>query len=126
MIRRWSAEVNRESGSVTAEMAVALPALLVVLAGALTVLVAVSAQLRCVDAARLGARAAARGDPDAAVVRQVLDSEPAARVTVGHASGLVRVRVALPVAAVAGSGIGPLQVGAESAAAPETTVAGDP
>ncbi|MDT7572102.1 MAG: hypothetical protein QOE05_2276 [Actinomycetota bacterium] len=53
---------------VTAETAVVLPVLLVVLAAAIWVLAAVSAQLRCVDAARLGARAAARGDAPAAVI----------------------------------------------------------
>lgn len=46
-------------------MAVALPALVVVLFLALTAVVAVTAQLRCVDAAREGARAVARGDPPA-------------------------------------------------------------
>ncbi len=53
---------------VTAETAVVLPVLLVVLAAAIWVLAAVAGQLRCVDAARLGARAAARGDTSAAVV----------------------------------------------------------
>ena len=53
---------------VTAETAVVLPVLLVVLAAALWVLAAVAAQLRCVDAARIGARAAARGDSGSAVV----------------------------------------------------------
>ena len=53
---------------VTAETAVVLPVLLVVLAAAVWVLAAVAAQLRCVDAARVGARAAARGDNTAGVV----------------------------------------------------------
>ena len=53
---------------VTAEAAVVLPVLLVVLAAAIWVLAAVAAQLRCVDAARLGARAAARGDAPASVI----------------------------------------------------------
>lgn len=51
---------------VTAETAVVLPVLVVVLAAAVWVLASVSAQLRCVDAARVGARAAARGDSVAA------------------------------------------------------------
>lgn len=55
---------------VTAETALALPALVVVLAGLVTVILAVSAQLRCVAAAREGARAAARGE-DAATVQQL-------------------------------------------------------
>ncbi|MBK7721085.1 MAG: hypothetical protein IPI32_02360 [Austwickia sp.] len=54
---------------VTAEFAVALPIVIVVLALALTALMAAADQLRCVDAARVGARAAARGDTGAAVHR---------------------------------------------------------
>lgn len=52
-----------DRGSVTAETAVLLPVLLVVLAAAIAVLACVAAQLRCVDAARGAARAAARGEP---------------------------------------------------------------
>ena len=48
---------------VTAETAVVLPVLLMVLAGAVAAVVVVGVQLRCVDAAREGARAAARGEP---------------------------------------------------------------
>ncbi|GAB3882575.1 hypothetical protein GCM10027612_13340 [Microbispora bryophytorum subsp. camponoti] len=42
----------RERGSVTAETAVALPALVVVLIASLWAVTVVGAQLRCVDAAR--------------------------------------------------------------------------
>jgi Flp pilus assembly protein TadG len=52
---------------VTAETAVVLPVLLLVLAAAVAAVVVVGDQLRCVDAAREAARAAARGDPAAAV-----------------------------------------------------------
>ena len=52
---------------VTAETAVVLPVLLLVLAGAVAAVVVVGAQLRCVDAAREAARAAARGEPVAVV-----------------------------------------------------------
>ena len=47
---------------VTAELAVVLPALLLVLAVALSALGLAVDQVRCVDAAAAGARAAARGD----------------------------------------------------------------
>ena len=58
-------ELSGAGGSVTAETAVLLPVLLVVLAAAISVLACVAAQLRCVDAARSAARVAARGDaPD--------------------------------------------------------------
>jgi Flp pilus assembly protein TadG len=52
---------------VTAETAVVLPVLLVVLAAAVAAVVVVGSQLRCVDAAREGARSAARGDTLAVV-----------------------------------------------------------
>jgi Flp pilus assembly protein TadG len=55
---------------VTAETAVVLPVLLLVLAGAVAAITVVGAQLRCVDAAREGARAAARGET-VAVVRAI-------------------------------------------------------
>ncbi|WP_235984927.1 TadE family type IV pilus minor pilin [Actinomyces trachealis] len=59
-----------EDGMVTAELAVAIPSVVIVLA---LVLVAVSAgvtQLRVADAARSGARQAARGSGDVAAVAQ--------------------------------------------------------
>jgi len=52
----------REQGYVTAETAVVLPVLLIVLTMAVWVLACVNAQLRCTDAAAMAARAAARGD----------------------------------------------------------------
>jgi hypothetical protein len=59
---------RRDDGYVTAETAVVLPALVVLLGAALWAVAVAGAQVRCVDAARDGARAAARGEPDAAVV----------------------------------------------------------
>ncbi|MGI8697423.1 MAG: TadE family type IV pilus minor pilin [Mycobacteriales bacterium] len=59
---------------VTAEIAAALPALLVLLGAALTAVAVITGQLRCVDAAREAARAQARGEPAsvaASLVRQV-------------------------------------------------------
>lgn len=61
---------------VTAETAVVLPVLLVVLAGAVAAVVVVGAQLRCVDAAREGARAAARGESGAVVSELVRRAGP--------------------------------------------------
>src|SRR5688500_20233283 len=60
---------RRDAGMVTAETAVVLPVLLLVLAGAVAAVTVVGAQLRCVDAAREGARAAARGESVAEVTR---------------------------------------------------------
>lgn len=92
----------RDAGMVTAELAVALPALLVVLAGALWALLAVAGQMRCVDAARVGARLAARGE-SAAVVRAAAEraAPPGARVRLdtgaGPAGEEVRVEVSAQV-----------------------------
>lgn len=72
---------TRDRGSVTAEAALALPVLLVVLAAAIGVLVCVASQLRCVDAARAAARVAARGD-DAALVRSTAERLAPADATV--------------------------------------------
>jgi Flp pilus assembly protein TadG len=57
------ARLRDERGMVTAETAVVLPVLLLVLAGAVAAVTVVGAQMRCVDAAREAARAAARGEP---------------------------------------------------------------
>lgn len=104
---------------VTAETAMVLPALVLVLAVAVTAQVTVAARSSCHDAARAGARAAARGEPDGvvrAVVARAL-SRPA-RVEVVRGSGLVTVSVT----ATAGSlvpRIVPLPVEASATAAEE-------
>jgi len=59
---------GREEGSVTAELAVALPAVVVVLLLILGLGAASMAQVRAVDAARTAARLAAIGDDDGALV----------------------------------------------------------
>lgn len=79
---------------VTAELAVALPALIVVLLLVLAGVAASTAQLRCVDAAREGARAAARGEGPAVTRAAALREAPAgSAVTVQVAGGLVTVTV---------------------------------
>ena len=84
---------------VTAETAVVLPVLLLVLAGAVAAVVVVGAQLRCVDAAREGARAAARGDPPPTVAEIVRAAAPdGAVVGVTTEGDQVRVAVAVDVA----------------------------
>ncbi|WP_443089461.1 TadE family type IV pilus minor pilin [Yinghuangia sp. ASG 101] len=52
----------KEGGYVTAEAAMAFPALVLLVLGLLTGVAAMAAQIRCVDAAQAGARAAARGE----------------------------------------------------------------
>src|SRR3712207_1316966 len=65
-----------DSGMVTAEAALALPVLVLVLAGAVAAVAALGAQLRCVDAAREGVLAAARGEDLPTVQALVADTAP--------------------------------------------------
>jgi len=79
---------------VTAEFAVVLPAVVFVLALSLGALGLALDQIGCVDAARMGARAASRGDSAAAVVlitRRAAPSE--ALVSISTSGDLVRVSV---------------------------------
>jgi hypothetical protein len=78
---------------------VVLPVLVLVLAVLIGLARAVSAELSVQDAAGLGARAAARGEPDAQV-RQLVESvvPVGAAVVVDHSGGLVVVRVTSTVA----------------------------
>jgi len=79
-----------ERGMVTAEIATALPALVVIAAGLLFVIGAVGAQLRCGDLSREAARQLARGQDEATVSREVLvGAPPDARLSVSRAGGLV-------------------------------------
>ncbi len=113
---------RRDAGVATAELAAALPALIAVLLAAVWVLTAVSAQERCIDAARVGARAAARGEPDSVVRRWATRiAPPGADVTVTRMDGTVRVDVRatmrpagsvghlLPTVSLDGSAIGPAE-----------------
>lgn len=75
--RRASDPPNRarvsasDRGSATAELAVSLPALMLMIYAALASVGAVRTQLECVDAAREAARAEARGEPGEAAGRRV-------------------------------------------------------
>lgn len=81
-----------EAGYTTAEAAVALPALVLVSAMLLWAVLVGSAKVRCVDAAREAARAAARGDPAAAALGQAA-APPGASVSVSGAGDRVRAEV---------------------------------
>ncbi|MFI6528740.1 TadE family type IV pilus minor pilin [Streptomyces uncialis] len=96
--RPWGGVGHRgDRGFVTAEAAVALPVLAVFTMALVWALLAAAAQIQCVDAARIGARAAAREDPEAAVVAEARRAAPAgARVSVRGDGDLVRVRVSAP------------------------------
>lgn len=95
-----------ERGSVTAELAVTLPAVVVVL---LAILVAGSvgtAQLRCWDGARVGARSAALGADDGVVTAAAQRAAgDGAQVAVSGAGEWVEVRVARDVRTAFGASI---------------------
>jgi hypothetical protein len=79
---------------VTAELAVVLPAVVFVLALSLGALGLALDQVRCVDAARAGARAASRGDGYAAVMLVARRAAPStAMVSIGTSGDLVQVSV---------------------------------
>lgn len=86
-----------EAGMVTAETAVALPAVVLVLAVCLGGVRVGVDQMRCVDAARAGARAAARGDADDSV-RTLAEraAPPGSQVVVEHGGSDVVVIVQAP------------------------------
>jgi hypothetical protein len=68
--------VNEQSGMVTAEAAVVLPTLVLLLALAVGVVSTLGAQLKLVDAAREGVRVAARGESAEAVASVVKQAGP--------------------------------------------------
>lgn len=114
-----------ERGSATAETAVVLPVMLLVLAMAVWVLAAVSAQLSCTDAAGVAARAAARGDDAAAVTGAGRAVAPeGATVDVAVGAELVEVRVRARVRPLGGalSALPAIEVSGRAVAAREDRV----
>ena len=96
-MRSWR---RAERGAATAELAVALPTLLLVLAVALAAVDLGLAQVRCVDAARLGARLLARGEAQGSALAAVRAAAPdGAEISVTTAGSRVTVVVtgAVPV-----------------------------
>ena len=81
----------------------ALPTLAVVVAAALWGISVAAARVQCVDAAHNAARAAARGEPDAAVTAVARAAAPAgATVFVQHNVGAVAVVVRARVGVIGG------------------------
>ncbi len=83
-----------QSGSVTAELALALPTLMLIVGVVIWMQSVVALQARCQDAARAGARAAARGDPDQAI-RQALGAvlPPGAQLGISRSGSQVTISV---------------------------------
>lgn len=91
----------------TAELAVGLPAVVSVLLAVLLLVTAATDQLRCVDGARAGARAAALGEDTTTVAATAVRVAGAgATVQVERAGGWVTVIVRRPVTTVALGGTG--------------------
>ncbi|MFD3498822.1 TadE family type IV pilus minor pilin [Streptomyces sp. NPDC058676] len=83
-----------DRGFVTAESAMVLPVLVIFAMALVWGLLVVAAQIQCVDAARTGARAAARQDPADAVAEITRETAPrGAKVTVSREGDQVRVAV---------------------------------
>jgi hypothetical protein len=92
-VRFWR-DFPEDDGTATAELAVVLPALAVVLVFALWSVAAVTAQLRCVDAAHVASRALARGESSDLSVAAARASAPAgAHIVVSRSGDLVIVDV---------------------------------
>ncbi|WP_217166751.1 TadE family type IV pilus minor pilin [Streptomyces sp. AC512_CC834] len=115
---------HSDRGFVTAETAVVLPVLVVFAMALVWGLLVVAAQIQCVDAARTGARAAARQDSADAVVKVAREAAPrGARVTLSREADLVRVVVVADPPALHGL---PFEVREEAVASVEQTVGAEP
>jgi hypothetical protein len=90
-----------DAGYATVETALAIPSLVLFTLALAGILVGIATQIRCVDAARLGARAAARGEPPDQVQAAVARASPGSTVHISSEAGLVHVTVAAPVTPVA-------------------------
>ncbi|WP_028810416.1 TadE family type IV pilus minor pilin [Streptomyces flavidovirens] len=94
---RSEAAGRADRGYVTAEAAVVVPTLVLFAMTLVWALMATAAQIQCVDAARAGARAAARQEPEGTSVAVARQAAPrGARVTIGREGDLVRVTVEAP------------------------------
>ncbi|WP_308120498.1 TadE family type IV pilus minor pilin [Streptomyces bambusae] len=101
----------------TAEAAMVIPALVLFAALLVWALMAAAAQIRCVDAARAGARAAARSEPRGTVLAAARSAAPeGAQVDVVREGDLWRVRVA---AATPGPQAFQVRLGAQAVALAE-------
>jgi Flp pilus assembly protein TadG len=116
--------LKSDRGTVTAELAVALPSLVLLLGVVLAVGQLMLAQIGCIDGARAAARLAARGEPSGRVAAAVAAAAPpGATFVLGRGGGEVRVRVTasvrLPLPAVPA-----VAVVATAVAADETVFSG--
>ena len=111
---------DRDDGMVTAELAVCLPVLVLMLAVALGTVSVASARIRVADVAREAARLAARGD-SAGVAALEAHEAPAIRVVIAQSSDRVTATASARVGML-GSTLPALSVTATSVAALEPVV----
>ncbi|MFB6623140.1 TadE family type IV pilus minor pilin [Streptomyces sp. NPDC056374] len=113
-----------DRGFVTVEAALVLPVLALFTVTLLWALAAAAAQIRCVDAARAGARVAARAEPAGSAESAARAAAPeGARVAVTRSGELWRVTVEAPAPGPGGMG---LTLRAEAAALAEDLTIGGP
>jgi Flp pilus assembly protein TadG len=87
-----------DRGSATLETALVIPVLVLLTAALCGAISTMTTQIRCVDAARVGARAAARGEPNAAVQAAIKSAAPrGARTTLTESGGYIQVDVVAPI-----------------------------
>ncbi|GIG63819.1 TadE family protein [Phytomonospora endophytica] len=107
---------RRDRGSVTAEFAVVLPAAVLLLTAGLTAVDAVTTRLECLDAAREGALAGARGESAADAAHR--RAPPGASVSAGAEGDTFRAEVSAEVSLL-GDLLPPFTVTGDAVAAME-------
>ena len=112
--RRWP---GGDRGSFTAEFAAGLPALLLLLYAGLAIVDAVATRIECLDAAREGALAAARGEPPASAVSRIA---PDATYDVAAGTDLITVTVSARLRPTGDLSL-PITITAQATAAREPT-----
>lgn len=114
---------GRDRGSFTAELAAGLPALMMLLLVGLTAVGALTAQARCVDAAREGALTAARGGPGAEAAVRIAPAGATVDIAEGEDTVSLLVRAPVP---ILGGSLPAITVQAKAVAAREPTGTGTP
>lgn len=97
--RRWPGRLRglgSDRGAFTAELAAGLPALMLLLLCGLTAVGAVTAQGRCVDAAREGALVAARGGAGLENAARIAPADARVSLAEGEDTVTVTVRARVP------------------------------
>ncbi|WP_422761106.1 TadE family type IV pilus minor pilin [Mycetocola saprophilus] len=107
-----------EEGSISAEFAIVMPAVLVLLALCLGVLAAGTTRSRLWDVAGQSARASARGDPEQSIMAQARELLPGVAVKVDSQASLVCATADIPIGGVVGRML-PLRLEARVCTLPE-------